>query len=90
MPIYEYQCSYCHHDYERLQKISDKPLVTCPQCGKDGLKKKISSAGFQLKGTGWYVTDFKNPPKKSAPGSETKPTESVKETVSKPTSDSHE
>jgi len=62
MPIYEYVCTneVCAHELEALQKISDDPLVFCPSCGESTLKKKISAAGFRLKGTGWYETDFKN------------------------------
>ena len=59
MPIYEYRCSACQHKLEALQKFSDAPLVTCPQCAKDTLTKLVSAAGFQLKGSGWYQTDFK-------------------------------
>jgi putative FmdB family regulatory protein len=59
MPIYEYRCSSCSHEFETLQKFSDPLLTRCPSCGVDSLVKKISAAGFQLKGTGWYATDFK-------------------------------
>jgi len=59
MPIYEYQCSSCGQKKEALQKLSDAPLKDCPACGKPTLTKLISAAGFQLKGSGWYVTDFK-------------------------------
>ena len=59
MPIYEYRCSACGHELEALQKFSDAPLVACPACHRDALQKKVSAAGFQLKGSGWYVTDFK-------------------------------
>ncbi len=59
MPIYEYQCQDCGNELEKLQKISDAPLKDCPQCEKPALIKKISAAGFRLKGTGWYETDFK-------------------------------
>ena len=59
MPIYEYRCNACSHEVEVLQKLSDPPLVTCPACGKDALQKLVSAAGFQLKGSGWYVTDFR-------------------------------
>jgi len=59
MPIYEYKCSACSHELESLQKFSDSPLVTCPVCGKDTLTKLLSAAGFQLKGSGWYQTDFR-------------------------------
>lgn len=60
MPIYEYQCSACGHEIEALQKMGDDALVHCPECHGETLQKKISAAGFQLKGTGWYETDFKN------------------------------
>lgn len=60
MPIYEYRCSACGHQKEYLQRISDAPLTDCPECGKGALVKLVSAAGFQLKGTGWYATDFKN------------------------------
>ena len=60
MPIYEYVCSECGHALEALQKLSDAPLLTCPSCTKDGLKKKISAPGFRLSGSGWYETDFKS------------------------------
>lgn len=60
MPIYEYQCQACGHKLEAMQKMSDAPLTDCPACHKPALSKLISAAGFQLKGTGWYATDFKN------------------------------
>jgi putative FmdB family regulatory protein len=63
MPIYEYTCKACGHNLEVLQKMSDKPLTVCPHCNKSELQKIISHSGFQLKGEGWYVTDFKNPSK---------------------------
>ncbi|MEW5008326.1 MAG: zinc ribbon domain-containing protein [Cycloclasticus sp.] len=73
MPIYEYQCDACEHCCEALRKISDAPLTTCPECGKDTLIKKISAAGFRLKGNGWYETDFKSGNKKNiAEGSSSK------------------
>jgi len=59
MPIYEYECTSCGHKKEVLQKMSDAPLTQCPACGKASLNKLISAAGFQLKGSGWYATDFK-------------------------------
>jgi putative FmdB family regulatory protein len=59
MPIYEYECGSCGHRFEAIQKMSDPVLKDCPSCGQSGLKKLISAAGFQLKGTGWYATDFK-------------------------------
>ena len=60
MPIYEYQCQDCDHQLEKIQKMSDAPLSDCPRCAAPSLVKKISAAGFRLKGTGWYATDFKN------------------------------
>ena len=68
MPIYEYQCTDCEHEFETIQKISEDPLVTCPNCGKDTLQKKISAAGFRLKGGGWYETDFKSGSRKNVSG----------------------
>ena len=64
MPLYEYQCEDCGHRLEALQKMSDDRLVFCPECNEPRLKKLISAAAFQLKGTGWYETDFKNSDKK--------------------------
>lgn len=63
MPIYEYQCSNCTHAFENIQKLSDPLLTKCPECGQNTLSKLISAAGFQLKGTGWYKTDFRTPSK---------------------------
>ena len=60
MPIYEYRCSACGFQNEYLQRVSDPLLTKCPECGKATFKKLLSAAGFQLKGSGWYVTDFKN------------------------------
>ncbi|GAB4088613.1 FmdB family zinc ribbon protein [Hydrogenophaga soli] len=59
MPIYAYRCESCGHAKDVLQKISDAPLTTCPQCGADAFRKQVTAAGFQLKGSGWYVTDFR-------------------------------
>ena len=59
MPIYEYRCESCGSSKEHLQKMSDAPLTTCPACGAEAYAKQLSAAGFQLKGTGWYATDFK-------------------------------
>ncbi len=66
MPIYEYQCGACGHRLEAMQKMSEDPLSDCPECGRPELRKLISAAGFQLKGGGWYVTDFKDGGKKKA------------------------
>jgi putative FmdB family regulatory protein len=59
MPFYEYQCSACGHRHEELQKISDRPLRKCPDCGRNTLKRLVSAPSFRLKGGGWYETDFK-------------------------------
>jgi putative FmdB family regulatory protein len=67
VPIYAYKCSACDHAQDVLQKMSDPLLTSCPECGQETYVKQVTSAGFQLKGTGWYVTDFRNN------GSNTKP-----------------
>lgn len=81
MPIYEYQCIACGHEEEFFQKVADAPLKKCPACGKNKLKKVLSSTAFQLKGEGWYVTDFRDKHKKDTnekkPEAKTKATESV-------------
>lgn len=59
MPIYAYRCTACGHAKDVLQKISDPVLTTCPACGADSFTKQLTAAGFQLKGSGWYATDFK-------------------------------
>jgi putative FmdB family regulatory protein len=65
MPIYEYRCGECGFQKEFLQRMNDAPLSDCPECGKAALIKLLSAAGFQLKGTGWYVTDFRDNKSKS-------------------------
>jgi putative FmdB family regulatory protein len=60
MPIYAYRCSACGHAQDVLQKLSDPVLSTCPACGAQAYSKQVTAAGFQLKGSGWYVTDFRN------------------------------
>ena len=60
MPIYAYQCESCGHAKDVLQKISDAPLTECPACGAATFKKQLTAAGYQLKGSGWYATDFRN------------------------------
>lgn len=82
MPLYEYRCASCGHQQEFLQKWSDAPVTVCTACGKETFSKLLSAAGFQLKGSGWYATDFKNnakqpaakadAPKADAPKSESK------------------
>jgi putative FmdB family regulatory protein len=66
MPIYEYRCSDCGHRLEALQRLADAPLLVCPACGKESLTKLMSAVGFQLKGSGWYATDFKHSGSKPA------------------------
>jgi len=89
MPIYEYRCAACGHKLEALQKFTEAPLSDCPVCGKSSLSKLVSVAGFQLKGSGWYATDFKNsgakPAAKSDAGKdgESKPAEAKKSDASK-------
>ncbi len=68
MPFYEYKCSSCGYEEEVLQKISDKPLKKCAECGKPTMKKMVSAAAFRLKGGGWYETDFKSGEKKNVAG----------------------
>ena len=63
MPIYAYRCTNCGFEKDFLQKMSDKPLTKCPQCGKDALVKELSAPGFELRGTGWAATDFNGGPK---------------------------
>lgn len=76
MPIYEYRCSACGQEHEVLQKLTEPPPTECPSCGKPGMQKVLTAAGFQLKGSGWYATDFKG-------GAEKKPEE--KKPEEKPT-----
>ncbi|WP_251864287.1 FmdB family zinc ribbon protein [Achromobacter sp. Marseille-Q4962] len=80
MPIYAYKCSACGHAKDVLQKISDAPLTVCPACGASTFTKQVTAAGFQLKGSGWYVTDFRGngsggqgAPAGSSPSSESAP-----------------
>lgn len=65
MPIYAYRCDSCGFEKDHLQKLNDPVLVTCPECNQDAYQKQVTAAGFQLKGNGWYATDFKG--KNSAP-----------------------
>ena len=65
MPIYEYQCDDCNHALDALQKVNDKPLVDCPECDKNTLRRLISAPNFRLKGEGWYETDFKKENRKN-------------------------
>lgn len=74
MPIYEYRCSSCGFQKEYLRKLSDPVLTVCPECSKQTFSKMLTAAGFQLKGSGWYATDFKNSAPKPAANSDAKST----------------
>ena len=76
MPIYEYVCKECDHTLDALQKISDDPLLKCPACGEQGLKRMLSAPRFRLKGEGWYETDFKKDNQKNVLKSDTEPAKS--------------
>jgi putative FmdB family regulatory protein len=73
MPIYAYRCASCGFEQDVLQKMSEDPLTDCPSCGKPTLAKQVTAAGFQLKGSGWYVTDFRDSGKKPAEGTTSVP-----------------
>lgn len=88
MPIYEYQCTSCNHHFDLMQKISDEPVRQCPVCYQNTVIKLISAAGFQLKGSGWYVTDFKDKnskPQETAKNDTHVSTDKTKETPSSKT-----
>ena len=90
MPIYAYKCESCGHAKDVLQKISDAPLTDCPACGKATFAKQLTAAGFQLKGSGWYATDFRggsstSTPPAAAESSDSKPAQAT--TTAAPTSD---
>jgi putative FmdB family regulatory protein len=89
MPFYEYKCAKCGHALEALQRLSDRPLRKCPDCGKPALKKLISQPVFRLKGSGWYETDFKSDKEgkrnlADAPEKESKPDEKKDEKKDEP------
>ncbi len=67
MPIYAYRCSSCNFEQDVMQKMADAPLTTCPECKAEAFTKQLTAPGFQLKGSGWYATDFKGGSKPSAP-----------------------
>lgn len=88
MPIYEYQCTACHHKFDELQKLNDEPIKKCPECSKNTAVRLVSAAGFQLKGSGWYATDFKNkgkPGPKSATSSASSESKTTEKTTKAPT-----
>ena len=86
MPIYEYRCSSCGHQQEFIQKLSDAPHTRCTKCGQETFSKMLTAAGFQLKGSGWYATDFKGSGKPAAKsgGGDSKAGESTSEKSSGP------
>ena len=88
MPIYAYKCGSCGHAKDVLQKISDAPLSVCPACGAPAFTKQVTAAGFQLKGSGWYATDFKGgaTPAPATSSADAKPAEATKsgDTAAKP------
>lgn len=73
MPIYEYACRKCNHTLDALQKLSDAPLVECPECGEQELRRLISAPRFRLKGQGWYETDFKKDKQRNLQSSDGEP-----------------
>jgi putative FmdB family regulatory protein len=73
MPIYEYRCAACGHQDDHLQKLADAPLTKCPACGKKKYQKQLTAAGFQLKGSGWYASDFKGGKKETEAKPDAKP-----------------
>ena len=85
MPIYGYVCSACDHAFDALQKMSDAPLVDCPDCGESALQKQLSAPKFRLKGSGWYETDFKTGDKRNLHGreSDSKPKDAGKKSDKK-------
>jgi putative FmdB family regulatory protein len=84
MPIYEYRCNSCGFEKEHLQKINDAPISICPACGSNDYSKLISAAGFQLKGSGWYVTDFKNNKTEKTASKQATKSETATESTTKP------
>ncbi len=85
MPIYAYRCTDCGFEDEFLQKVSEPPMTVCPSCGKEAFRKQLTAAGFQLKGSGWYATDFRN--KGSKPSAAGESAESKAESKSEAKSD---
>ena len=87
MPIYEYRCASCGFQKEYLRKVSDPLLSSCPDCGKESFQKMLTAAGFQLKGSGWYATDFKHngtkPKKEEAPSADASKSDAATSDASK-------
>ena len=85
MPIYEYACSQCGHEFETLQKMSEDPLRICPACSAPSLRRLVSAAGFHLKGTGWYATDFRGGGKAKEKREESAPSDAAPSGKAEPT-----
>jgi putative FmdB family regulatory protein len=88
MPIYGYVCKNCEHTLDVLQKISDDPLVDCPECGKPQLKRQLSAPRFRLKGSGWYETDFKKDNQRNLHGEKEAAKKDVAKKEGKPAAES--
>ena len=88
MPIYGYVCKNCEHTFDVLQKISDDPLVDCPECGEPQLKRQLSAPRFRLKGSGWYETDFKKDNQRNLHGEKESAKKDVAKTEGKPAAES--
>jgi putative FmdB family regulatory protein len=87
MPLYEYRCEACGHQFEVIQKFSDEPIAVCPKCGSGPVAKLLSSPAFQFKGTGWYITDYARKGTSEGKESKEKSTDSKEsKTESKPDS----
>jgi putative FmdB family regulatory protein len=86
MPIYAYRCNACGHAKDVLQKLSDAPLTTCPACGAEAFAKQVTAAGFQLKGSGWYATDFRGSTAGTGGTSTPAPTETASSSATSPDS----
>jgi putative FmdB family regulatory protein len=85
MPLYEYRCEACGHQFEVIQKFSDEPIAVCPKCGSGPVAKLLSSPAFQFKGTGWYITDYARKGTAEAKDGKEKPAKESKEGESKST-----
>jgi putative FmdB family regulatory protein len=88
MPLYEYRCEACGHQFEVIQKFSDEPIAVCPKCGSGPVAKLLSSPAFQFKGTGWYITDYARKGASEGKESKEKPTADSKESKTESKSDS--
>ena len=83
MPIYEYKCAVCKHEFDEIQKFSDPPISTCPKCQKNSVRKKVSLSAFSLQGEGWYKDGYARPSEKPKVESKASKSDSTKSTPSK-------